>query len=535
MIWAPAIALAVASGIVPAQAADTPKAMVSVPGQVKIVSVNARQNAVLGKKRFEDMYELTQALRNRPPAFNGGYSGGVTAPDVIALQEIRVPYVEIFEHVLRQRYPNQFKIAGLEDAAAPMIYNPDTVTPVGEVTTWEDVCLGDEASGGRTHRFYQVVRFTENRTGHAFSVAGFHMPKNFGATQPDCYIDNVMMLREQLEAEVGATFIAGDFNKRSVQTPLECDPDERSDPFAWYASLTEPDEGRVYADAARRGARTFGTSMANQWTHEQRSRTENCDGTHRFRRSRIDYIFSSGAAVAEGSADAPGWAGATPGTKSGEHKYSDHRFISSRFVLTGPPKPGRPQAARRRGGEVDLSWSPVEGATRYVIYRAIRRRGFNTLATVKATTTTYDDVFTEHGVTYRYKIAAIGENQGQGVESGASFVEIDKRGPQVRYVSPRRGALDVERRAVIRVTFDEAVRPDSVTQDRIRLYRGRKRLSGRLRQESSRVLIFNPSFPMRAGREHKVVVKPVTDRLHNVGGVAAWTFETKSRRKKERD
>jgi endonuclease/exonuclease/phosphatase family metal-dependent hydrolase len=473
-------------------------------------------------------------LRNRPDAFNGGYSGGVTAPDVIALQEIRVPYVEIFEHVLRQRYPNQFKIAGFEEATSPMIYNADTVTPVGEVTTWEDVCLGDEASGSRTHRFYQVARFTENRTGAPFSVAGFHMPKNFGGTQPDCYIDNVMMLREQLEAEPGATFIAGDFNKRSVQTQLECDPNERSEPFHWYELMTSPDEGRVYADAARRDARMHSKSMANQWTHEQRSRTENCDGTHRFRRSRIDYIFSSGAAVAEGSADAPGWAGAAPGTKSGEHKYSDHRFVSSRFVLTGPPQPVRPQAARRRGGEVDLSWSPIEGATRYVIYRAIRRRGFDTLGTVKATTTTFDDDFTEHGVTYRYKVAAIGENQGQGVESGATFVEIDKRGPQVRYVSPRRGALAVERRAVIRVTFDEAVRPDSVMQDRIRLYRGRKRLPGKLRQESSRVLIFNPSFPMRAGREHKVVVKPVTDRLQNVGGVAVWTFETKDRRKRKR-
>jgi hypothetical protein len=90
--------------------------------------------------------------------------------------------------------------------------------------------------------------------------------------------------------------------------------------------------------------------------------------------------------------------------------------------------------------------------------------------------------------------------------------------------------MDVERRANIRVTFDEAVRPDSVTDDRIQLYRGRKRLPGKLRQVSGRVLVFDPAFPMRARSEHKVVVKPVTDRLRNVGGGAGWTFETKPAR-----
>ena len=295
----------------------------------------------------------------------------------------------------------------------------------------------------------------------------------------------------------------------------------------WYEVLTSSTDGRNYVDAVRRYARKLGLSLGNQWTHEQRNRTPICNGTSSFRRNRIDYIFGSGAALAEASADAPGWAGERPGTRSGEHKYSDHRFVWARYVLTGPPQPARPQAVRKRGGEVDLTWSPVEGAAGYVIYRAIRRRTFDTLANVGAETTAFNDLFTEHGVTYRYKIAAIGADEGQGVESGASFVEIDKRGPQVLYVFPRRGAVDVERRENIRVTFDEAVRPDSVTNDRIRLYRGRTRLSGTLRQVSARVLVFNPTFPMRAGREHKVSVKPVTDRLRNVGGGAGWTFETR--------
>jgi endonuclease/exonuclease/phosphatase family metal-dependent hydrolase len=522
-ISAIAIGLTVVAGIYPAHADEPPRALVSVPGQVKIVSINARQNAVLGKKRFEDMFELTQAFRNRPPAFDGGYTGGVTAPDVIGLQEIRTSNVEIFEHILRQRFPHRFRIVGFEDAASPMIYNPDTVTPVGEVSTWEDVCLGDEASGGRTHRFYQLARFTDNRTGTPFAVAAFHMPKNFGGTEPNCYIDNIMELRAQLEDETGATFIVGDFNKRSVQTALECDGKERSEPFHWYETLTAPADGRAYVDAARRYARKLARPMTNQWTHEQRKRTEICDGRKEFRRSRIDYIFANGAALAEASADNPGWAGVKPGTKSGEHKYSDHRFVWARYVLTGPPQPLRPGARKKRGGEVDLSWSQVNGAVEYVIYRAIRQRGFDKLATVGAKTLTFNDVFTEHGVTYRYKIAAIGADSGQGVESGASFVEIDSQGPKVLNVSPRRGAIDVDRRANIKVTFDEGVRPESVTQDRIRLYRGGTRLSGTLRQKSARVLIFNPTFPMKAGREHKVAVKPVTDRLRNVGGGAGWT------------
>ena len=47
---------------------------------------------------------------------------------MIGLQEIRNGYVEIFEHVLQQRYPNRFRIAGSEEAASQMIYNSDTVT-----------------------------------------------------------------------------------------------------------------------------------------------------------------------------------------------------------------------------------------------------------------------------------------------------------------------------------------------------------------------------------------------------------------------
>ncbi|MGH2755623.1 MAG: Ig-like domain-containing protein [Actinomycetota bacterium] len=530
-----ALAMVVGVGLLPAQAAKTPRALISPPGQVKIVSVNARQNAVLGKKRFEDMYELTQALRNRPLAFNGGFRGGVGAPDVIGLQEIRTSNVEIFEHILRQRYPHRYRIIGAEDSAAPMIYNPDTVTPVGEVTSWEDVCLGDEASGGRTHRFYQVARFTENRTGAPFAVATFHMPKNFGGMRPNCYIDNIMMLRSQLEDEPGATFIMGDFNKRSVQTQLECDPDERSVPFQWYTLMTEPSEGREYADAVRRYNRLHGREMASHWTHEQQSRSATCDGATHFRRSRIDYIFASDAVVAEASADAPGWAGAKPGSRSSEHKYSDHRFVWGRFVLSGPPQPSQPEAARRRGGRVDLSWAPVPNATGYIVYRSIRRRDFDILARVDASITGYDDVFTEHGVTYRYKVAAIASNEGQGAESGASIVRVDKQGPHVTSVSPGRGATSVDRRADIRVTFNQNVRADSVTRDSIRLFRGRRRVSGKVIRRSDRVLVFDPSSPLRARREHRVMVKPVRDRIGNVGAGVRWTFTVEGRKRKKKD
>ena len=342
-----------------------------------------------------------------------------------------------------------------------------------------------------------------------------------------------MELRAQLEDEVGATFIIGDFNKRSVETQLECDPHERSDPFHWYEVLTASSEGRNYVDAVRRYARKLGRSLGNQWTHEQRNRTPLCNGTNELppQPDRLHLRFRRRSCRSIGRRAGLGRR-RDPGRRAASTSIRTTGSCAARYVLTGPPQPLRPQAIRKRGGEVDLTWSPVEGAEGYVVYRAIRRRTFDTLANVGAETTAFNDLFTEHGVTYRYKIAAVGADEGQGVESGASFVEIDKRGPQVLYVFPRRGAIDVERRENIRVTFDEAVRPDSVTNDRIRLYRGRTRLSGTLRQVSPRVLVFNPTFPMRAGREHKVSVKPVTDRLRNVGGGAGWTFETRRPRKK---
>ena len=77
--------------------------------------------------------------------------------------------------------------------------------------------------------------------------------------------------------------------------PFECDPDEASEPLPWYSALTAPDNGgRQYIDAVRDFNRTNSILMAYEWTHEQKSATPTCDTTTRFRRNRIDYMFTSG-------------------------------------------------------------------------------------------------------------------------------------------------------------------------------------------------------------------------------------------------
>lgn len=517
--------------------ADPPPKIRTPLGQVKIMTVNARQNAVLGLKRFEDMYELSHAIRRRPPAWNGGFRGAVATPDVIALQEVRSSNVEILVHLLRQRFKIRYQVFGFEDAASQILYNPETVTPSGEVTTWEDVC-SDRSPGRRDDRFYQLARFTESRSEVPFAFVAMHIPKNFfGTDQADCYLGNIQELRNQVAAETSAVFVAGDFNRRAVEQQHECDPNELSPTFEWYRMMTEPsDGGRVYGDAVRDHHRARGISLADQWTHEQRTESVACDGSSRVRRSRIDYIFYSGATVAEASADDPGWAGAVPGSHHPtNHKYSDHRFLWSRFVFdAAPARVSLPDVTHGIRGNVEIAWAPVEGATGYRIFRALPGRQYALLQDAAAGDTGYIDFSTEHGVTYKYVVAAIGTADVQGYESRPGRMTVDKRGPQVVSVYPSNGALYVDRRANIRIVFNERLHPDSVTNDRIRLYRDGKRLQGTVRQVKPRVLVFDPAFPMWRGKWHKVVTKPLQDRYRNVGGTVTFSFRTEPPPKKRR-
>jgi endonuclease/exonuclease/phosphatase family metal-dependent hydrolase len=517
-------------------AEDEPPRKIRTPrGQVKIMSINARQNGVLGLKRFEDMYELSHAVRRRPLAFNGGVNGAVAAPDVLAMQEVRSSNAEIFEHLLRQRFKVKYRLVGFEDAASQMVYNPETVTPAGEVVTWEDVC-SDRSPGRRDDRFYQFARFTENKTDAPFVVAAVHIPKNFRETDAvNCYVDNLEEVRDQLEAESGAVFIVGDFNRRAVELQHECDPNETSSSAPWYASMTSgDDDNRAYADAVRDDFRARGASMSNQWTHEQKAESVSCAGDSRFRRARIDYLFYANAVVAEASVDTPGWAGESPGARHpSNHKYSDHRFVQGRFVIEGPPRPLLPEVQRGLRGNLEITWQPVEGATGYVLYRATTG-DYSVLARLDATTTTYVDTATLHALTYRYSVAPLGEDSSQGLESRPGRETVDARGPQIVSVTPGRGATFVDIRSNIRIVFDERVRPESVRQDRIRLFRGSKRLSGELRQVEPRVLVFDPAFPLWKGMLHRVVTKPLQDRYQNVGSTTSWSFTTEPKKRKGR-
>lgn len=524
------LASLLAISLVPSQAgAKAPRVIRSVPGQLTILTINARQNAVLGIKRFEDMLELARAVRRRPLAWNGGYNGGVTAPDIVLIQEARPSNAEILEHILRQRFSIKYRLAGADDAASQTLYNPETVSLSAEPVAWADVCLGDSSAGARAGRFYQASRFIESASATPFTVAAIHMPKTFGeGAEHDCYARNMERVRQEVEGDPNPVFIAGDFNRRAVEIQHECDPQEFSPMFPWYSALVAPtDGGRVFEDAVKTYHRRHRRSMVNQWTHEQKTRTTTCDNSTHFRRTRIDYIFSSGATVAEATVDHPGWAGQEPGTKrEGFHKYSDHRFVWGRFVLNAPPQVQRPDATEGKDGVINLTWTPVEGVASYSIYRSVGRRDYDRIAQVTSETTTFTDANTYHDVTYRYVVAPVAPSGAQGLESQRVFGTADSRGPKVVSVSPFPNAAGVARRTNIDVRFSERVDAASVSQDRIRVFRGRTRIPGTLRQVAPRLLVFDPDFPLRKKTTYTVKVKPVRDRLGNLGGGYGYKFTT---------
>lgn len=507
-----------------------PPQLSSLPGQVTVVTINAKQNRILGLARFLALFEVPKALRFRPEAFNGGFAGAVTAPDVIVVQEVRPSNLEILVRLLRQRFPYKYESLEPLDAAAAFVVNTDTVSVQGEVTTWADVCTSaDTPTDKRSVRDYPIARFTELATGAPFVVAGMHMAKRYDTTlQPNCVPRNIERMRAELADETAPVIIGGDFNRRATVDQYECDPNEESAPNPWWTLLTAPqDGGRVYVDAVRQWHRGHGTPMVHEWTHEQRQSRVLCDQTTRFKRSRIDYLFAGDAAVAEAHADHPGWAGLEPGERHPENKaYSDHRYVWGRFVVSGPPRPLQPAVVPGRDGRIDVTWTPVEGATSYVVYRALRRRAYNVLGQVGADVTAFSDVFTEHGASYRYSIAPVGADGGVGHESRPAFGVADKKGPHVVRVIPSRGSTGIDPGVQIVVRYDERVAATSVTPDTVRLWEGRRRIPGTTETVGTRLLTFDPSGRLDKGVTYRVVVDSLDDRYGNAGPRVAWSFTT---------
>ena len=496
----------------------------SPPGQVYVWTVNARQQLAVDLKAFRRLYELVKAVRARPSAFDGGITDATGMPDVMIFNEMRFANLEIFRRLLLQRSKFQYEIVSAEGAEDKFLYNTTTMTQQGTPQTIVDPCRrGDEGA-----RQYLVARFTENETNTPITVAGVHLKAKYQETgQPGCRESNIQAIKTALSADVGPVVIGGDFNKRPVEVEGACDPNEESPPLEWYTMLTNPsDLSRAYIDAARDYHRARDETMASEWTFERLAKTSLCNGEVAYKRSRLDYLFASGVTVAEAHADHPGWSDDVPGgVPFGKQRYSDHRWVWGRFILTGPPRPQIPATELGPGGAVHLSWQPVEGATGYVVYRAKRWHAYAPLATVAPDQTTYVDRG-KHGISYRYSIAAVGADGGQGRESPGKREVPDARGPRVTATNPPHGSSGVHPKSRIRVWFDEGVDPDSIDSSTVQVYRSGRRVSGRVRRVSARQVSFNPARLLRKGNRYVVVVRPVADGIGNKGPRYSFSFST---------
>jgi endonuclease/exonuclease/phosphatase family metal-dependent hydrolase len=473
------------------------------------------------------LFELVRAIRSRPAAFDGGASS-VATPDVIIFQELRFSNLEIFDRILDQRSASEYDIVSVDGAHTRMLINTSTITLASEPQVITDPCR--DGTTGESAKRYLWARFTENATGAPFVVVGVHFKAKYEETgQERCQERNIDAIRAAITAETAPVIIGGDFNKRAMEMTRECDPDEQSTPLEWWSSLTAPTDGsRAFADAVQTHHRATGDVMTHEWTFERSSAVVFCDGNMGIKRTRLDYIFAADAAVADAHADHPGWAGETPGDPDVHNPhYSDHRFVWGRFVISGPPEPLAPTAIPATGGVINLTWQLQEGVAEWVLYRAAAARDYVPIARLTPETTTYSDTGTRHGVSYRYALAPIGVDGGQGVESKPGFAVADAQGPLVIGRRPPDGSSEARRWIPIDVFFNEAIDPESVRAATIALYRKGRRVPGNLTQVSARRLRFNPYNNLRRDTHYRVVVRPTRDNLGNVGFRDDFSFRTK--------
>ena len=496
----------------------------SPPGQVYVMAVNARQQLAVDLKAFRRLFEMVKAIRGRPTAFDGGTRKATAMPDVILFNEMRPANLDIVRRLLDQRSRFDYEIVSLEGVEEHMLYNSTTLTMQGVAQRVVDPCRSTDENPWE----YLVARFTENASGAPVTAAAIRFKAKYGQDTPDCREQNVQAVKTALIADVGAIILGGDFNKRPVEVEAACDPNELSPSLPWYSMLTEPqDVSRPYVDAVREFHRARNETMEDEWTFERNRQSNLCTGARSYKRSRLDYLFSAGATVAEAHTDHHGWAvEAQPGAVPlGKERFSDHRWVRGRFILSGPPRPQPPTTELGARGAVHLTWAPIDGATGYVVYRGIGRDPYAVAGRTGPELTTFTD-FGRHNITYRYSVAAIGADTGQGRESIGITAVPDAQGPQVIGTDPNRGATDVPVRSTIFVRFDEGVDPASVDDSRIELYKGDRRVQGRVRQESARRLSFNPFDPMKKGHRYRVIVRPLSDRLGNRGTRYGFYFST---------
>jgi hypothetical protein len=233
-----------------------------------------------------------------------------------------------------------YEIVGDADVPkAKLLVNVGTIdVSNSSARSWADDCKSD--------RQYQLASGLEERgSGTSFTLAGVHLPNDYGAflLPADCRARNADRLRAELAGEREPIIIGGDFNRRSTSVEGECDPNEANRPVNWWSRMTSVSDrdGRRYVDAARSYNRSVGLDLRDEWTHERRLQTALCTGATGYRRSRIDFMFvSADVVIHEAHADHPGWAGRVPGTTNCEPtdpycKYSDHRVVWARLGI-GP-------------------------------------------------------------------------------------------------------------------------------------------------------------------------------------------------------
>jgi len=284
--------------------------------EVVVVTVNAHQF----KQDVARLEVLSAALSG---------SAIERAPDVVLLQEIEAQSVEVLSGLLEDEFPgSSFEPTGPLDRStkSKAIVNVAT-NEVRDSIVWTDAC--DDRNR------YQALRLT-TREGEAYTVAGVHIPWD---APTDCRTRNAVLIKDTVDTWDDPSIVAGDFNQRAVLEQRECDLDETSEPQPWWDEMTSGESSERFADAVKVEAQRAGDPVGEQWTYEGIGPTTLCDGTTKFRRNRIDYIFVRGMPVLDAGADDPGWAGEEPGTficeDEADCRYSDHRFVWARLGQGG--------------------------------------------------------------------------------------------------------------------------------------------------------------------------------------------------------
>jgi predicted CXXCH cytochrome family protein len=215
------------------------------------------------------------------------------------------------------------------------------------------------------------------------------------------------------------------------------------------------------------------------------------------------------------------------------NNYSEFSDPADEIPNTPPPTPtGLSVTNPQSGGTLNVTWNAVTAPdlAGYNLYRSTSANGsYSKVNEDIITATNYSDKGLVDGTIYYYEIVSVDVYELEsGLSTAASNTPTDLTPPTISYTFPAPNQVRVQWHSKVKVVFDDAMNPATLTTATITVLKGSTPVSGNVSYDSStRTAFFTPSDKWGAGSFTVTVSTGVKNSAgFNLVAPYTWQFST---------